>query len=145
VCTGVPPLGNCRPLHDPRTSIASRFGKVHDDAETTVWVGARGCSPVLALVVLTRGFDLLLTSARFGVAVPQVWRERSSSFLGGFIRACAAHLEGRDEAGKVRDRHRQRFGPTGSTLTGYSPLAVVAGGDVTSWVWPRRDSQGWGQ
>eukprot|EP00903_Cladosiphon_okamuranus_P014527 g13474.t1 len=30
-----------------------------------------------------------------------VWRERRSSFMAGFLRACAVHLEGRDEAGKL--------------------------------------------
>ncbi|CAM9448787.1 unnamed protein product, partial [Hapterophycus canaliculatus] len=39
----------------------------------------------------------------------EVWRERSPSFLEGFLRACAVHIEGRDETGKVSARKRRRF------------------------------------
>lgn len=45
------------------------------------------------------------------VSSSKVWRERSSSFVEGFLRACAVHLEGRDEAGKVKNANPLKRAP----------------------------------
>lgn len=61
------------------------------------------------------------------VSSSKVWRERSSSFVEGFLRACAVHLEGRDEAGKVKNANPLKRAPCRAILCACAHVLFMRG------------------
>ncbi|CAN0042729.1 unnamed protein product [Scytosiphon promiscuus] len=61
-------------------------------------VGGADPDPLLGTSALRTLAKVLAKAEGVGL---EVWRERSPAFLEGFLRACAVHIEGREEAGKL--------------------------------------------